>query len=261
MTKDFGGISSFLLDMDGTVYLGDRLFPGVPEFLARLQETGRGYLFFTNNSSQDAARYASKLQRMGLSVEARQVLTSGEATVNYLNDVARVTRVFALGTPSFEQELAAGGLSLDPEEPQAVVLGFDQTLTYDKLKHACRFIREGAPFIASHPDLTCPTPDGPVPDCGAMSALITAATGVEPIVIGKPHRYMADAALKRLGATPEQTAIVGDRLYTDMEMGFRAGLNTVLVLSGETQARDLEQAPRRPDWVLPSVADLTPLLS
>lgn len=142
-----------------------------------------------------------------------------------------------------------------------MVLAFDLTLTYAKLRTACDLIRNGVPFVASHPDFTCPTVEGPIPDCGAMTAMITAATGVEPVVIGKPNRYMVDAALARLGARPEHTAIVGDRLYTDMEMGFRGGLRTVLVLSGEATEADLADARRRPDLVLPSVAHLTPLLT
>ncbi len=260
MKLDFNAISHFLLDMDGTVYLSDRLFPGAAEFLARLHASGRDFLFFTNNSSRDAAGYVEKLGRLGIPVEKRQVLTSGEATVNYLRDVAGVRRVYPLGTESFEGELLAGGLEPDDREPQAVVLAFDLNLTYDRLRRACHFIRAGVPFVATHPDLTCPTSEGPVPDCGAMTALITAATGVEPVVIGKPHHHMAEAALRRLGGTAEHTAIVGDRLYTDMEMGFRAGMKTILVLSGETTRETLARAEREPDLVVPSIADLTPRL-
>ena len=157
--------------------------------------------------------------------------------------------------------MRAAGLELDDREPEAVVLGFDLTLTYDKLRRACRFIGAGVPFVASHPDLTCPTEAGPVPDCGAMAALLTAATGVEPVVVGKPNRHMAEAALGRLGAAASQTAIVGDRLYTDMEMGFRSGLKTILVLSGETTEEMVAQAERKPDLVLPSVAEITELLT
>ncbi|MCZ6842995.1 MAG: HAD-IIA family hydrolase [SAR324 cluster bacterium] len=261
MNEDFGDITSFLLDMDGTVYLSDKLFPGVLDFLAALRRTGRGVLFVTNNSSQDGAGYSRKLTGLGIAVEPGGIVTSGAATVDYLNDVARVQRVYALGTASFEEELRAGGLLLDDQQPQAVVLGFDLTLTYDKLRRACHFIRQGVPFIASHPDLTCPTSEGPIPDCGAITALITAATGIAPVVIGKPHRYMVDAALKRLGSTPAQTAIVGDRLYTDMEMGFRSELRTVLVLSGESTEADVAKAARKPDLVVPSIAELIPLIS
>jgi HAD superfamily hydrolase (TIGR01457 family) len=247
--------------MDGTLYLGERLFEGVPAFLQRLRESRRRYLFFTNNSSRDAREYAKKLTRLGIAAAPEEVITSGEATVAYLIGDAGVRRAYVLGTASFEREVASGGIELDSRQPQAVVLGFDLTLTYEKISTACRFIRAGVPFVATHPDLNCPTEEGPIPDCGAMTAMITAATGVEPVVIGKPNRYMVDAALARLGGKPENTAIVGDRLYTDMEMGYRGGLRTVLVLSGETTEADLAAAPRKPDLVIPSVSALTPLLA
>ena len=256
----FREVSCFLLDMDGTLYLGDRLFQGVPEFLQRLRESGRKFLFFTNNSSRDAAEYADKLHRLGIEAAPEEVITSGEATVAYLKGEAAARRAYVLGTPSFEREVAAAGIELDSARPDAVVLGFDLTLTYEKINTACRLIRAGVPFVASHPDLNCPTAEGPIPDCGAMTAMITAATGVAPLVIGKPNRYMVDAALARTGKEPDQTAIVGDRLYTDMEMGFRSGLHTVLVLSGETTEADVARAERRPELILPSVAALTPLL-
>lgn len=256
----FADISCFLLDMDGTVYLGDRLFDGVQEFLQSLRDSRRRFLFFTNNSSKDAAEYAEKLRRLGIEATPEEVITSGEATVAYLTGEAGVGRAYVLGTPSFEREVAAGGIELDSGRPDAVVLGFDLTLTYEKINTACRLIRAGVPFVASHPDLNCPTPEGPIPDCGAITAMITAATGVAPVVIGKPNHYMVDAALARVGKKPEQTAIVGDRLYTDMEMGFRSGLCTVLVLSGETTEEDVARAERKPDLILPTVAALTPLL-
>lgn len=258
---DLRSVRFFLLDMDGTLYLGERLLDGVVEFIEALRESGRGFLLFTNNSSRDAAGYAEKLNRLGITVPASQVITSGEATVEYLRGEAGCRKVFVLGTPSLEGEMVAGGLRLEAERPDAVVLGFDLTLTYDKVRRACHLIRKGIPFIATHPDLVCPAPGGPIPDCGAMAAMITAATGVSPKVIGKPHRYMVEAALMRMGATAGQTAIVGDRLYTDIEMGFSSGLKTILVLSGEAGEGELQQVERRPDLVLSSVAALTPLLN
>lgn len=256
-----GDISCFLLDMDGTLYLGERLFEGVPEFLQRLRDTRRKFLFFTNNSSRDATEYAQKLSRLGISASPEEVITSGEATVAYLTGEAGVRRAYVLGTASFEREVASAGIELDSQQPEAVVLGFDLTLTYEKISTACRFIRAGVPFVATHPDLNCPTAEGPIPDCGAMTAMITAATGVEPVVIGKPNRYMVESALARMGGKAENTAIVGDRLYTDMEMGFRGGLRTVLVLSGEATEADVAAAARKPDLVVSSVSALTPLLA
>ena len=263
MNFDLGAVRAFLLDMDGTIYLGDRLLPGAQEFLTRLKETNRPYLFFTNNSSRDAAEYAEKLTRLGVATQPEQVLTSGQATVDYLTRQLAAQKVFALGTPSFEREIVAGGLALVEQgaqpsagRPDAVVLGFDMTLTYDKVRWACHWILEGVPFVASHPDLVCPTPAGPIPDCGAMTAMITAATGVEPRVIGKPYPAMAQAGLHRLGVVPQDTAIVGDRLYTDMAMGHQAGLHTILVLSGEATQADVDQAHPAPDLVVPGVGQL-----
>lgn len=249
-----------MFDLDGTLYLGDRLFPGTPRLMERLGATGRTWCYITNNSSKSTRDYLAKTARLGIPVAAPYMITSGAATADYLLREAKLSRIFLLGTPSLEQELAEAGLELVREGAQAVVLGFDMTFTWDKFNHACRLLREGAAFIATHPDLTCPSPEGPLPDCGALTAAFTAATGLHPVVIGKPHRAMLDTALHRLGGTPADTAIVGDRLYTDMEMGFRAGLTTILVLSGETTRGMLRDAPRQPDLVLESVGELTELL-
>ena len=261
MKETLAPLRTFLLDMDGTLYLGERLLPGALEFLERLVATGRNRLFFTNNSSRDAGRYVEKLGKMGIQARPEEIITSGEATIDYLKTIAGVERVYPLGTESFEEEIRRGGLTVDDQSPQAVVLSFDLTLTYEKIRRGCDLIRKGAAFVATHPDLNCPSEEGPLPDCGAMAAMFTAATGVEPTVIGKPHRFMAEAALRRLGTTAAETAIVGDRLYTDMEMGFSAGLTTILVLSGETVREDLAGIGRQPTLVVDSVADLTPDLS
>jgi HAD superfamily hydrolase (TIGR01457 family) len=260
MALSLDRIRHFLFDLDGTLYLGDRLLDGTPELLARLRATGRAWAYLTNNSSKSTEEYHAKTERLGIGVPPGRVVTSGAATADYLLREAGIARVYVLGTPSLERELAAAGLSLGAEGAQAVVLGFDLTFTYEKFERACRLLRGGAAFIATHPDLVCPTPEGPVPDCGALTAAVTAATGVQPTVIGKPHRAMLETALRRLGARPDTTAVVGDRLYTDMELGFRGGLTTVLVLSGESTEETVRDCPRRPDWVLPSVRELADLL-
>lgn len=246
--------------MDGTLYLGDRLFPGTTRLMERLRATGRAWCYITNNSSKSTQDYLVKTARLGIPVEAPHMITSGAATADYLLREARLRRIYVLGTPSLERELAEAGLELVQERAQAVVLGFDMTFTWEKFNRACRLLREGAAFIATHPDLTCPSPEGPLPDCGALTAAFTAATGLHPLVIGKPHRAMLDTALHRMGGTPADTAIVGDRLYTDMEMGFRAGLTTILVLSGETTREMLSDAHRQPDLVVESVGELAELL-
>ena len=229
--RPLADIRAFLMDMDGTVYLGHRLLPGAKAFFRRLDRRRIPYLFFTNNSSADRTLYRDKLAGLGLEVAADRIITSGEATALYLTTSTPHRRVFVLGTPSLERELADAGLTLADRRVDAVVLGFDKTLTYAKLETACHLLRRGAAFVATHPDLVCPTERGPIPDCGSMIALLRKATGARP-------------------------TIVGDRLYTDMRMGRRARLTTVLVLSGETKEEDLREARDRPDYVFPSIREL-----
>ena len=249
-------IRLFLLDMDGTVYLGSRLLPGSLDFLRYLGETGRDHLFLTNNSSRNANYYAEKLTRFGWPAKPDEVLTSGEATALYLGGLKPSARVYLLGTPDLEQEFAAHGFTLTDEKPDYVVLGFDMTLTYDKLVRACDLIRAGVPFIATHPDFNCPTETGYIPDCGAMIALITASTGVTPQVIGKPNRQIIDAMFRKKPVARSQVAMVGDRLYTDIVMGHNAGVASILVLSGEAKRGDIDAAPVKPDFVMSGLAEL-----
>ena len=249
-------IRLFLLDMDGTVYLGSRLLPGSLDFLRYLGETGRDHLFLTNNSSRNANYYAEKLTRFGWPAKPDEVLTSGEATALHLGGLKPSARVYVLGTPDLEQEFAAHGFTLTDEKPDYVVLGFDMTLTYDKLVRACDLIRAGVPFIATHPDFNCPTETGYIPDCGAMIALITASTGVTPQVIGKPNRQIIDAMFRKKPVARSQVAMVGDRLYTDIVMGHNAGVASILVLSGEAKRGDIDAAPVKPDYVMGGLAEL-----
>ena len=242
-------IRLFLLDMDGTVYLGSRLLPGSLDFLRYLGETGRDHLFLTNNSSRNAQYYAQKLTKLGWTAQPGEILTSGEATALYLGGLKPAARIYLLGTPDLETEFAAHGFTLTDENPDYVVLGFDMTLTYDKLVRACDLVRGGVPFIATHPDLNCPTETGYIPDCGAMTALITASTGVTPKVIGKPNREIIDAMFRKKPVRRDQVAMVGDRLYTDIVMGHNAGVTSVLVLSGEAKESDIPAAPVKPDHV------------
>ncbi|MBN2309144.1 MAG: HAD-IIA family hydrolase [Candidatus Hydrogenedentes bacterium] len=244
------------LDMDGTVYLGSRLIPGAPEFVAYLRESGRRYLFFTNNPSADAAQYSAKLAGMGIDAGPDNILTAGEATARYLAGDTPYRKVYVLGTPSFEEELCAAGLVLDGDSPDAVVLAFDKTLTYGKLERACLLLRAGIPYIATNPDKVCPTDYGPIPDCGSMAALLFEATGRRPKVIGKPNPEMIAMGMQKIGARAGTSAMVGDRLYTDMQMAYNAGIASILVLSGESAPGDLEGMARRPDFVFESVRGL-----
>ena len=254
-------IQTFMLDLDGTVYLGEELFPWSLPFFNRLRAMGKNYIFVTNNSSRSVDYYVTKLTRMGVTVRPEQVFTSGEATRYYLKKRFRSQAIYLLGTPDLEEEFRRDGFHLTPVNPVAVVLGFDQTLTYEKLRIACALIREGVPFIATHPDFNCPTPEGPIPDCGAMMAAITAATGVQPKIIGKPYPEMVSALCAKFGLEDRKIAMVGDRLYTDIAMGQAAGITTILVLSGETQPGDLKDSPYHPDLVATDLGELTIWLS
>lgn len=246
------------MDMDGTVYLGNRLLPGARSFFRLLDRRGIPYVLLTNNSSKDRVLYGEKLARMGLEVPADRIITSGEATALYLATRTTHRRLFVLGTPSLEAEFRAAGFTLAEERVDAVVLGFDTTLTYAKLERACHLLRAGAAFVATHPDNVCPTERGPVPDCGSMAALLVKATGVRPVVVGKPNRLMVAMALRKLGCgfRPRDVAMVGDRLYTDMRMARRAGLTAILMLSGETRREELEKTSDIPDHVFPSIREL-----
>lgn len=230
-------VRCFLLDLDGTFYVGGRLLPGSRPFMAALARTGRDYLFVTNNSSQHAGHYADKLARMGFPVPQVKVFTSGEATALYLQRRYPGARLYVVGTPALEEEMRRHGFELSQEIPDAAdvaVLGFDTTLTYQKMRRLCDLARQGLPYVATHPDFNCPVEGGYIPDIGAMIAFVRASTGRDPEVIGKPQAEMARAAMARTGLEPHQLAMVGDRLYTDIAMGKGAGILSILVLSGET---------------------------
>jgi HAD superfamily hydrolase (TIGR01457 family) len=263
MTHTLRKIRCFLLDMDGTIYLGNTLLPGARDFISLLAREGREYIFLTNNSSRDKGAYVEKLAAMGIKVRHDQVLTSGEATAIYLQGIKPGAKVFLLGTPALAREFAAHGLQLVTREqsPDYVVVGFDTTLDYQKLWDVCDLIREGTEYLATHPDINCPLEGGRyMPDAGSIIAFIEASTGRRPKVIGKPHREIVEAAFTRTRARPWEIAIVGDRLYTDIAMGIDAGLKTVLVLSGESREEDLADTPFPPDYVFKSVAELAAAL-
>ncbi len=256
-TEHLHRIDGFLLDMDGTIYLGDRLFPWSIPFVECLRGRGKRWLWLTNNCSKNPRDYLGKLQRFGIDAALDDIFTSGHATIAYLNSQKPGARLFVLGTPSFEQQLQEAGFALTADKPDFVLVSFDLTLTYEKLRVACDLIHEGVPFISSHPDKVCPTEKWPIPDSGSICDLITSSTGVEPRYFGKPYKEMVEGAMARLGSTPDRTAMVGDRLYTDMQMAKNAGITSILVLTGETTEADLAGSPVQPDYVFPSLAELT----
>ncbi|NQS92355.1 MAG: HAD-IIA family hydrolase [Chloroflexi bacterium] len=246
----------FLFDLDGTVYLGDQLLPGAADLFAYLDEINKPYFFLTNNSSRSRADYVKKLAKYGLVVEQEKIFSSGMATAIYLQKEKPASRIYLVGTPSLEDEFQAYGFQLVDEDPDYVVLGFDTTLTYNKIWKLCDFVAAGKPYIATHPDINCPTPEGFMPDIGAMMAMIQASTGREAdVIVGKPHPPMVEAIKTLTGFQSQNLTMVGDRLYTDIALGL-AGIQTVLVLSGETKKEDLSNAPHQPDLVCENLGEL-----
>jgi len=232
-------IRGFLLDMDGTFYLGGRLLPGARDFFDYARAAGIPLLFLTNNSSRHRDAYAAKLAGMGVDVSPDEVFTSGEATARYLRARWPQGAPIALfGTPDLEQTFRDFGFTLALDDPAVVVLGYDKTITYQKLVVLCDLIRAGLPYIATHPDYNCPVPGGFEPD------------------IGKPHAPIVEMAARKLGLPVEALCMVGDRLYTDIAMGQTAPLHTALVLSGETRREDLAGSPYQPDYVFENLAGL-----
>lgn len=250
-------IKYFALDMDGTIYLGDEIFPFTIDFLEGLKRNQKNYIFLTNNSSTSAADYQEKLLKLSIELNIDQIYTSGTATIEYLKNTHNRTRLFLLGTESLHREFQQAGFETLSEQPDYVVLGFDKTFSFQKLDKACRFIRQGVPFIATHPDFNCPLPDGDMlPDCGAMAAAITASTKIKPKIIGKPNKEMIDSVLSRLGTTREHLAFVGDRLMTDIQMGKNAGILSILILTGEAKLTDLQNSTVQPDLVFDRIIDI-----
>ncbi len=250
----------FVLDMDGTFYLGGRLFGGSQAFIRSVASSGRDFLFFTNNSSGSAVHYCDKLRGMGFDIPRKRIMTSGEVTIDYLNAEFPGKRVYLMGTASLTEDFIRGGIKIVEDDPDIVVLGFDTSMTYEKIAKACDFITGGAVFLATHPDVNCPVENGFVPDCGAMCAMIKASAGIGPEFLGKPSRHTVDAITRRTGLSRNEIIFVGDRLYTDIAVGSKHGAATVLVLSGETVPGDIEKSPFKPDVTVPFLSDLIPYL-
>jgi 4-nitrophenyl phosphatase len=261
MTKNdlLAGVRCFLLDMDGTFYLGERLLEGALEFIGVLRQQSCEYVFLTNNSSKDSQQYAEKITRLGLPISRDKILTSGEATAMHVQSQKPGARVYIVGTAALENEFRARDLVLVEETPDFAILGFDTSLTYAKLWKLCDHVRAGIPYIATHPDYNCPTENGFMPDIGATIAFVKASTGRDPdLIVGKPNRLLVEKAADRTGIPVSAMCMIGDRLYTDIALGAAAGIPTILVLSGETQANEVIMSPHRPSYIfqnLGAVAD------
>ncbi len=240
MAADLARIRHVVLDMDGTIYLGGRLFPETRPFLSTLAGVGIGYSFITNNCTRSRAEYVVHLRDLGLDTGSETIWTSAHATIHHLQvNVPTVRRLFVLGTPGLCDDFRLAGFEIVDERPDAVIVGFDTGLTYDRLARTCYWISQQLPYVATHPDRVCPT-DQPIvlPDCAAICALLETATGRSPEAIpGKPNPRMLEAVFVQHNLVPQEVALVGDRLYTDIRMARDAGAVAVLTLTGETKRR------------------------
>ncbi len=255
----------FLLDMDGTIYLDDALFAGTLEFLAHVKTIGGRYLFLTNNSSKSVDAYVDKLVRLGIPAAAEDFLTSTNALILDLKSRGLSNRLhYAFGTASFRQQLRDAGIRITDrleDGIEALLCGFDTELSFQKLEDACILLNRGVDFIATNPDWVCPTWYGSVPDCGSVCEMLRRATGRQPRVIGKPQPAMALLAMEATGFSPAETVLIGDRVYTDIACGWNAGIDTILVLSGEGTRADAEGSDTPPTWILDDIAQLYHILT
>ena len=249
-------IKGLAIDMDGTVYKGMVPIPGAKEFISSLKENGIPFMFVTNNSSKGRKQYYKKLKTMGFDIGIGNVLTSGTAALRFLKDERKGKKVYVIGTESYLEDVKEYGIELDDNDPDIVLLSFDRELTYEKINKGYMFIKNGAEYIATHPDDLCPTEDDYDVDIGAFIAMYSYLLHKEPLIIGKPNRLLLDMAASEMGIPADSIAMVGDRLYTDMKMAYDNGLDSILVLTGETSSDDLKDSEIRPTYVLDSVADI-----
>ena len=260
MNSKIKQIELFLFDMDGTLYLGNQLFEFTIPLLEKIRNNGCRYMFMTNNSSKSVVAYIEKLRKFGIAANKEDFITSSQATAYYLKKHHPGKTLYVCGTKSLIRELEMEGFetTTDLEKTQCIVMGFDTELTFQKLEDVSRLLltRENIPYIATNPDYVCPTEFGSVPDCGSVCDMIFNATGKRPVVIGKPSPLMPQLAMEHTGYAAEETAVVGDRIYTDIKSGLNAGTTTMLVMSGETTYEILEASDEKPDLVLKDCGEI-----
>ncbi len=259
----------YIFDMDGTIYLGGIVFDYAVRFIHKLRAAGKKVLFFTNNASRSPEVYYERLNKMGFDPQPGEVMTSGDVTIGFLKSHRPGKTVYLVGTPDLEQQFEAAGVPLyrptkapdtkegDPEA-DIVVTSFDTTLVYEKLNIACRLVREGAEYLSTHPDYNCPTETGFIPDSGAIAAFVTAATGVAPTYFGKPEVQTVEMIAEFTGVDKKDMCVFGDRLYTDIALGKRHGVTSVLVMTGETTEAMVDAASdaEKPDYIYPSLKEV-----
>ncbi|WP_342422294.1 TIGR01457 family HAD-type hydrolase [Paenibacillus sp. FSL E2-0178] len=257
-------IGGLLIDLDGTLYHGGRMIPDADRLITALRRAAVPFLFVTNNSSRTAASVAAHLRGMGIDANPEEVCTSSLAAARYIAEESPEATVAILGEEGLVQACAEAGLTLVTENPQYVVQGIDRSFTYESLARASRWIREGARFVLTNPDLMLPSDDGVMPGAGTLGAAIEAASGVSPVVIGKPESHLITYATTLLGITPEEAVVVGDNMRTDISAGVNAGCRTILVLTGLTTRDNLEHYQTvtgvKPDEICADLAELMVLL-
>lgn len=254
----------FLFDMDGTLYLGNRLYDFTEELLDTIKNQGGKYIFMTNNSSKSVNDYIKKLASLGIKAEYDDFMTSSQATSFYLNKYHKGSTLYVCGTESLKEELRQNGFEITEEisKVDLIVMGFDTELTFKKLHDVSYLLltRENIPYIATNPDYVCPTEFGSVPDCGSVCDMLYNVSKRYPIFIGKPSSLMPSLAMEKTGYTKEETVVIGDRIYTDIKSGLNAGASTILVLSGETTQEILEASEDKPHYVMESAKELLDIL-
>ena len=254
--ESLDGIEAVFLDLDGTLYLGNTLIEGALDFLGRLESRGIRRFFLSNNSSKSVGQYLDKLGGLGIDASEEEILLSTHDLLSWLSKEG-ISRTYLVGTQGMREMLEEGGVETDSSEPEYVVLGYDTEVSYEKLSTASIHLHRGVPMVSSHPDIVCPSPDGGLPDTGAYMALFEATTGVRPIhVCGKPNKGMILHKIEEMGIKTANCAMVGDRLYTDMEMAERAEVHGILVLSGEATREDVVGSGLSPSLVVDSVSVL-----
>ncbi|MBU3186268.1 HAD-IIA family hydrolase [Clostridium estertheticum] len=246
-------VKCFILDLDGTVYLGDKILEGSINFLEELEKNNIKFKFFTNNSSKNAQVYIKRIKKMGYNLSDDKMLISNNVIVNYIKENIPEKKVFVLGTDYLKEDFRAANINVVTEDADVVVVGFDTSLVYENVSKACEFIRNGALFLGVNPDFNCPTEDGFIPDCGSICSMITASTGVVPEYFGKPTHHTLKYVLKDTGFHEEEIAFVGDRLYTDIAIGKDNASVTILVLSGEAKLEDLLKSEIQPSLIFDSL--------
>jgi HAD superfamily hydrolase (TIGR01450 family) len=246
----------YFFDLDGTVYLGKKLFEGVIELISTLKDEQKNFFFLSNNSSISTSDYLEKLNRFKLNITLDNLILSQHPTFDYLKS-NEFKRIFLLGTNSLKEEFKQEGFELTEEDPEIIVLAFDKELTYERLAKATHFLlKENFPYIATHLDNRCPTEDGYIPDAGGIAALLCKATERMPKVLGKPNKQMLLFKLAQLGISPKNAVMFGDRLYTDVKMGINAGISTCCVLSGESTIDMIKNSEYKPNYIIDGIWEL-----